>query len=295
MRPRSRRYGPLGNQLVQSDVGRDDPPRVADNKPPKAWEQRQAAAAEQQTAVLNAWNQVAAHLGGILDLARAPAKGDVNAQLSLVIPSSGYIQRGFPATFETVAVANNGSGTLTVAEGPAMTEAPTLGGGLFTVGAGIWRMNPMRGTVVTVYGAAGSAFDLTVLSRPRPPAVGPLAASGSSPALPAGPLVAAGATTSQAVDLPAITYTRLVVVLNVSAAAGGSVTLTINGVTPSGYVYPILDPLAVTAVGVIPYRVGAALTPSPNAVSNDIVPDLVQVVATVTGSITYGIDYLGGK
>lgn len=82
-----------------------------------------------------------------------------------------------------------------------------------------------------------------------------------------------------------------VVVLNISAVSGGNVTLVINGVTSSGYTYPILQPTSVSLTGVTAYRVGRGLTPASGMVANDVVPKTLQIVATVSGSITYGIDY----
>jgi hypothetical protein len=284
---------PIGT--VQSDLGRFDPPRVEDQKKPHGWEQRQIAAERYQTALLNEFQQIAAHLGDVLNLMRAPAPGDVLAQLQLVVPAAGVVARSFPAGYQAIAVANTGASTLTVSSQPPMTQAPSSGTGVATVAGGVFRVIPMHGTAVSIYGPPGATFDLIVYSRPRPASAGP-AAQGltSSVATPSGVLLPAGTTSSQSVQLQQISFTRLVVVLDVTAVAG-SVQLVINAITSSGYSYPLLAPAAVAATGITPYRIGAALQPSVGAVANDVVPVTVQVVTTVTGTATYGVDYVGGK
>lgn len=108
-------------------------------------------------------------------------------------------------------------------------------------------------------------------------------------------LVAAGTTTGGTFVITNERASRLVVILNTATASGGNtVQVTINGVTNQSYVYPILVGIAVAAVAVTPYRVGPALTPSANAVSNDVVPRTIQIVVTVAGTVSYGIDYVLG-
>jgi hypothetical protein len=108
-------------------------------------------------------------------------------------------------------------------------------------------------------------------------------------------LVSAGATATGTYTITNERASRLVVVLNTAVASGGNtVQVTINGVTQQGFVYPILVGIAVAAAVVTPYRVGPALTPSANAVSNDVVPRTIQIVATVAGTVSYGIDYILG-
>jgi hypothetical protein len=289
MRARGHRYGPLGNQLVQSDLGRDDPPAVAATKPPKAWEQRQIDQQGQQTAAMNALNQMVTHLGGLLDLALAPPAGDVLASGTRVIEARGALQVRWPTPFAALHIANLSAGTLTVGVGPNQTAAPQSRTGVFMVPGGIARTIAVRDTVATIYGTPGSVFDITAFSRPRDPSSGVVDLGTSS-----GVLVAPGTTAPTTTLLTEQSSERLVLVLNV-AATTGSVNLLINGVTPSGYVYPLLDPTAVTAASVTPYRIGPGLTPSLNAVANDVVPELVQVVAVVTGTATYGIDFVAGR
>jgi hypothetical protein len=112
----------------------------------------------------------------------------------------------------------------------------------------------------------------------------------------AGIVVPPATTTSEDITLTDISARELVVVLNTTvASAGNTVQVTINGVSPSGYVYPLLVGTAVAATGATPYRIGVGLTPSANAVANDMVPRQVQIVATIAGTVSYGIDYILGS
>lgn len=107
-----------------------------------------------------------------------------------------------------------------------------------------------------------------------------------------GVVIAAGATATNA-GVTTTTYnaSRAVIILNVSAFTSGTITVTINGVTSSGYTYPILVSAAIGATGVTPLRIFPGATASANAVANDMVPRSLQVVTTGTFSLTYGIDY----
>jgi hypothetical protein len=109
-----------------------------------------------------------------------------------------------------------------------------------------------------------------------------------------GAIVAAGATTTQSnVALTTYNAKKLIVIVNVTAGAG-SVTVTINASTSSSYTYPLLVSSALSGVATTPLRIFPGATPSANAVANDAVPRNVTVTATVSGSITYGIDYVLG-
>lgn len=108
-------------------------------------------------------------------------------------------------------------------------------------------------------------------------------------------LVVAGATTTQTLTITNERATRLVLVLNTATASGGNtVQITVNGITQQNFVYPLLVGIAVATIAVTPYRVGPALTPSANAVANDVLPRTIQVVVTVVGTVSYGIDYMLG-
>jgi hypothetical protein len=277
--------------LPSSDIGRLDPPRVTPHRPVRRWEERQHEGLANQNALLNAWQQMAESLGGLLVLTRANAPGDAIGTGTLTINANGANERKFPANFQSVAITNFSGSNMTVAAAPAQSQAPSVGAGVYVIPGGTYRIIPIRGAVVTVYGTPGSVYDLTTYSKPRPMDFAGL--GGSAPL--GGVLVPALTTTSQTVNLTGQSLARLVVVQSVTAVAGGSLQVTINAVTPSGYVYPLLVGLAVTAVSVVPLRIGPALTPSPNAVANDVVPAALQIVATTTPAITYGLDFVAGR
>lgn len=108
-----------------------------------------------------------------------------------------------------------------------------------------------------------------------------------------GAVVAAGTTSTQSNQaLTTFNNTKLLIVVNVSAVSGGTVTVTITGTTSTGYDYPILVSTALGSIAVTPLRVAPGLTASPNAVANDIIPRNLKITATVSGTITYGIDYI---
>lgn len=107
-----------------------------------------------------------------------------------------------------------------------------------------------------------------------------------------GSVIAAGATTSNAgVSTTTYNASKAVIIANISAFTSGSLTVAINGITSSGYSYPILTSTALSATGVTPLRIFPGATPSANATANDMVPRTLQVVTTVSGTLTYGIDY----
>ena len=82
---------------------------------------------------------------------------------------------------------------------------------------------------------------------------------------------------------------ELVVVVDVESITG-SLTVTIEGVTSSGYRYPLLVSDAITAISTTPLRIFPGATPSENAVANDLPPSTVILTAEVSGDIDYGID-----
>lgn len=85
----------------------------------------------------------------------------------------------------------------------------------------------------------------------------------------------------------------LEIVLNITAASSTpTATVAISGTTASGYAFPILTGVAVVTTGTTVYRVGPGLTASTNAVANDLVPRNILVTVTITGSVTYGVDYV---
>lgn len=107
-----------------------------------------------------------------------------------------------------------------------------------------------------------------------------------------GVVVAAGATTTQTSStITTYNASKLIVAINISAFTSGTLTFTVNGITSSGYTYPILVSTALGATGVTPLRIFPGSTPSANAVANDLVPRSFNVVVTGTFSATYGVDY----
>ena len=114
-----------------------------------------------------------------------------------------------------------------------------------------------------------------------------------NPAPVSGPLITAGQTGSVTGTLvvPAA-YGHLTLTLNVTAlGVTSSVQVTVNATTASGYTYPVLVGLAVSSIGSTPYRIGPGLTPSANAVANDNLSPTNQVICTIVGTATYGVDY----
>jgi hypothetical protein len=280
---------PSGNdQLTQSDISRDRPATPVATAPLRPREQRQINNEHAQAQGAALLHQMVAHLGGILDLNRTAAEGDVLLEGAYIIPSNGVFVRSYPAGFAAVSVANQGGALLTVASQTAQSQAPSQGVGNFRLPPGIQRTVNMHGTALAIYGPPGTPFDVVFYSRPRDPEVGIVNRG------PADGVIVPSLTIASSTTLLTGNLERLVVITNVSNVAGGSVQVTLNGITPSGYVYPLLVGLAQTVGGAVPLRVGPALNSSTNAVANDVVPRVVQIVATVAGSIAYGIDFEAG-
>lgn len=276
--------------LIGRDIDLNSPPEPTAPREPRGWEKRAMENERQRIELLAAMRQMVAHLGGLLDNTKAPPKADVLGQMTLVIPSRGVLQREWPTAAQALTVANFGTGTLTVTTQGLQSQAPSVGSGVALVAGNTVRTLMLRGNQVDVYGLPGTVVELTAWSRPRPPHTAVLAPGPAD-----GVLVPAGASTSQTVAFSQQSANRLVVVQNVASVAGGSLQVTINGVTPSGYVYPLLVGPAETTVGAVPLRVGPALSPSPNAVANDVVPRELQIVATATATISYGLDFVAGS
>lgn len=107
-----------------------------------------------------------------------------------------------------------------------------------------------------------------------------------------GVVIAAGATSTQtAVALTTYNAKKLIIVANITAGAG-SIVVAINAATSSAYTYPLLTSASLTGVTTTPLRIFPGATPSANAVANDVPPRNVQITVTVTGTITYGVDYV---
>lgn len=103
-------------------------------------------------------------------------------------------------------------------------------------------------------------------------------------------VVAAGTTSTQtAVAVTTYNARSLVLAINITAGAG-TLTVAINGVTTSGYTYPILTSTALTGIADNTMRVFPGATPATNTAANDALPRSLQITYSVTGSVTYGSD-----
>ena len=105
---------------------------------------------------------------------------------------------------------------------------------------------------------------------------------------------AAQTTTQTSADQLNVNGHCLHVILNVTSAGTGSVTLSINGKDPaSGVYYNLLTGVAVTTNSTNVYKIGPALTAAANAVANDWVPRTFQIVVTAnnSNSMTYSVGY----
>lgn len=107
-------------------------------------------------------------------------------------------------------------------------------------------------------------------------------------------LIAAGTITTQTNKVITNYNARyLEIVLNVTAATSTpTATVAISGTTASGFPFPILTGAAIVSTGVVVYRVGPGLTALTNLTVNDLVPRNILVTVTITGSVTYGVDYV---
>jgi len=287
----------MTDSLIMTDASEGEPVATEHPRAAKRWEVKQQAKDEAAREVLSLFNEMNASLGGIRDLVTAPPKGDVMFSGAVVIPPSGMWIQHWPTNYSAITVANLSGSLLTTSHQASGGASPNVGAGVQRVASGFSRTWAARGQSLAISGAPGSSFDIAVYSRPRPPASGPCGQTSSATQSGSLVVVPAGTQTSLMTSVNASDLLHVAFVLNVSQVAGGeAVQLTLNGVTPSGYVYPLLVGLAVTATGTTPYRIGPALTPSVNAVANDLVPDLIQAVATISGAgtITYGVDLVSG-
>ena len=109
-----------------------------------------------------------------------------------------------------------------------------------------------------------------------------------------GVLIAAGASTANTVTLRGAHFNQyLAIVLSTTtASAGNTVTVTVNGITTTGLTYLILATTAIATVTNTVLQIGPGLPATANASTNAIVPDNIQVVVTIAGTVAYGIDYL---
>jgi hypothetical protein len=139
------------------------------------WERRQREEERRYLEQASVLQQIEAHLGGIADATKAPAQGDVLAQATATIPSSGAFHRSWPGEeYQAVTIGNTSTSTLIVVAGSPTPSGspPQRGAGQVTVPPGIMRTVSLFGASLTIYGAVGAAFDFTAYSRPRSPSAG---------------------------------------------------------------------------------------------------------------------------
>lgn len=104
---------------------------------------------------------------------------------------------------------------------------------------------------------------------------------------------AARTTTQTSADLINYNGKKLKIILDVTSAGTGSVTVTINGKsTLSSKYYLLLAGAAVTTNSTNVYTIFPGATATANVSANDCVPRIFQVVVTAnnTNSVTYSVD-----
>lgn len=81
------------------------------------------------------------------------------------------------------------------------------------------------------------------------------------------------------------------VIIKVSTASGFTITPTIQGKTAFGDYYDILVGAGITASGTTVLKVYPGLTPSANAVANDVLPDVwrVNIAVADATSVSYSV------
>jgi hypothetical protein len=105
---------------------------------------------------------------------------------------------------------------------------------------------------------------------------------------------AARTTTQTVADIDTAGLSFLNVVLDMTVAGSGSVTLTINGKDQaSGKYYLILSGATVTTNTTNRYKVGPNVTAAANSIAQDYLPDTIQLVVTANNanSATYSLGY----
>lgn len=110
-----------------------------------------------------------------------------------------------------------------------------------------------------------------------------------------GPLVPTATTATSTTDLllsPGCEVRGLILVVGIASGAG-SVTVVISGLTSSGFTYSILTSAALSGAGNTPlYLNPSAPAVIANTTAIAMVPSQLQIVATVSGTTSYGIDYV---
>lgn len=105
---------------------------------------------------------------------------------------------------------------------------------------------------------------------------------------------AARTTTQTGSDITNGMGNTLIVVLDMTVAGTGSVTLTIEGKdSASGKYYTLLSGAAVTTISTNRYRVGPTLAAAANSVAQDYLPAVFRITVTAnnSNSTTYSVGY----
>ena len=164
--------GRMDDQLISRDLSATAPPTVEGKKREPSWERRWRQQEERQARIMNLFEQMSASMGGVLSVVKAPPLNDVLLQGTYALGAGGTWVRNWPQAFSAVAVANIAATSLTVTSALEGAAAPAGGAGVVVVPSGYFRVVPMRGNSLTLYGTAGEAFDVAVFIRPRTPSAG---------------------------------------------------------------------------------------------------------------------------
>jgi hypothetical protein len=141
---------------------------------PRAWEIREQREQAQALISDGIAMQMMEHLGGILDLLKAPPSNDVLATISSTIGTPGWSTWTWTQNYAAIAIANTSSHEMVIAGGSGSTDGknPGRGAGVIFVPSGYFRVVSLSGTALTVYGTPGDTFDFTAYVRPQTPSAG---------------------------------------------------------------------------------------------------------------------------
>lgn len=153
--------------LTSTDISTTAPATAEAAKREPTWARRAREHEEAQAEVMALLHQISASTGGLLALNRSAPPNDVLLQATYIVPASGVWTASWEQHFASVLVANLSAASLEVTSQVATETKPSQGAGVLIVPSGIWRLVPMRGTALSIYGAATSVFDLAVWVRPQ--------------------------------------------------------------------------------------------------------------------------------
>lgn len=204
---------------------------------------------------------------------QTPADALSNAFDGVVTTSKNIVYNGATGDMmRSATAAANTTGTGLLGVGNLMFDGTNWQTLKSTAGVGLQAAGTSGSLAVATYAYNGSTTDTTRNNT-------------------TGVVIAAGATGSNA-GVSVTTYNASKALINTNIASGaGTVVVAINGVTASGFVYNILTSSAFTGVGNNQQRIFPGATAATGLVANDLVPRTLQIVTTVVGTISYGIDY----